>query len=853
MSDQSEFEKRLQEHKNELKAPQNEGPNVESGSFSERLGKLREEVSPVTADVSFSRPKPLSEEEQNARAETTRVIEPSRPYFGVRLPAAQRYLQSISTPARPAADLKILTEEAKQKQASAAKTFDPNIPSIYDYFDVNRNVSKQTYGQQFAMSMGLPFASTPEGREDIIAENVPMVLKKNKKGEIEYDEKTGKPKYEPGVNFETINYPVEYEPGVVGYNPLRVAKINGKEYYVDDPRFFSKQTSRELPKQVALGLAAAAPAVLAAPASVPAAAILGGVGALGSEVAGQSIAKAAGSKEPYDYAKMAIQTAIGAISPPSARNVLKGAIPPGMQGVGAGKTNLFSTSQKNVVKNEIEKVTANAVENPNVYGHPDMRMLDAKFATADAANQILHDPASPQAKIYKQIVDERAAKTAERVAADSEAAFGPITQTQQQALGLLNLEKDALNDQLSAALKGAGDVNIAPVLQKLDELRKTSGTSDSPQSKMIEYIRKQLVETKGPKKSPLFMLTDETAIPGQNLNAQNVQNALRELDASINFGRPDQGIPAKSILPSDITAREIRTAISQTLKDASPEYKKIIEQYPNIYDNMDAVKLGNNLFKSGEKELTKEQIEKMIADPVVSDSFLVGARNAIDRMMRGKATQDELKALQSLIGREHSALREKMETMYGKDAVEKIASTIERENIFANTKNVIDEAMATAETRAGQTLARERVQPVYDVNSPLPVSNRILATALGPLNRMFSPGPGQFASVANFYALPVAEAGRAFKGEPARRGALRQLNYLSTAGAGAAGPQYSLPQDRTQRASGGKVGINHSAEAQRLIGLAERAKKQHNETTKPLLDEHDDTITHALKVANDAI
>ena len=47
--------------------------------------------------------------------------------------------------------------------------------------------------------------------------------------------------------------------------------------------------------------------------------------------------------------------------------------------------------------------------------------------------------------------------------------------------------------------------------------------------------------------------------------------------------------------------------------------------------------------------------------------------------------------------------------------------------------------------------------------------------------------------------------------------------------------------------------LRPAAEASKLISLAERAKKQHNNKTEPLLDQHDDAITKALAVANQAI
>ena len=53
---------------------------------------------------------------------------------------------------------------------------------------------------------------------------------------------------------------------------------------------------------------------------------------------------------------------------------------------------------------------------------------------------------------------------------------------------------------------------------------------------------------------------------------------------------------------------------------------------------------------------------------------------------------------------------------------------------------------------------------------------------------------------------------------------------------------------------GGVVkGIDHGAKADALIKAAERAKKGHNSTTEPLLDQPDEVITKALAIANEAI
>ena len=62
---------------------------------------------------------------------------------------------------------------------------------------------------------------------------------------------------------------------------------------------------------------------------------------------------------------------------------------------------------------------------------------------------------------------------------------------------------------------------------------------------------------------------------------------------------------------------------------------------------------------------------------------------------------------------------------------------------------------------------------------------------------------------------------------------------------------YKASGGRVGRASGGAV--NHASEADRLVALADKAKKSHNSQTKPLLSVPDEAITHALAIANESV
>lgn len=65
--------------------------------------------------------------------------------------------------------------------------------------------------------------------------------------------------------------------------------------------------------------------------------------------------------------------------------------------------------------------------------------------------------------------------------------------------------------------------------------------------------------------------------------------------------------------------------------------------------------------------------------------------------------------------------------------------------------------------------------------------------------------------------------------------------------------RFSADGGRIERARGGRIGIDHGQRADALIRAAERARKQEEQVTKPLLNLPDEAITRALSVANRSI
>lgn len=60
-------------------------------------------------------------------------------------------------------------------------------------------------------------------------------------------------------------------------------------------------------------------------------------------------------------------------------------------------------------------------------------------------------------------------------------------------------------------------------------------------------------------------------------------------------------------------------------------------------------------------------------------------------------------------------------------------------------------------------------------------------------------------------------------------------------------------EERRQRARGGQVGLDHAAEADRILRAARAALRQHAKNTEPLMNVPDEHVTKALALANEAI
>jgi len=117
-------------------------------------------------------------------------------------------------------------------------------------------------------------------------------------------------------------------------------------------------------------------------------------------------------------------------------------------------------------------------------------------------------------------------------------------------------------------------------------------------------------------------------------------------------------------------------------------------------------------------------------------------------------------------------------------------------------------------------------------------------------------GLGRIAGSAPYrYAMPAMDAATRVA-SPASVALARQRPEIIAPAVSAATPvqeerPYFPGEERSGRASGGR--INRGMTAQMLIEAVERAKAEGQKTTEPILDQPDERVVRALKVANENI
>jgi hypothetical protein len=698
-------------------------------------------------------------------------------------------------------------------------------------FDRSTLPSQQDYSlsRDLKLSLGYAFANGPQERADIIQKNIPE------------------------AEFTQDKYG----------NPL--VSFNGEKYHIDKPTTMNWQNVKNLGYQSAAAIPLTAAAAAAPVGALGTAALLGAAGA-GTSILGDIGANLSGANQQVDYGKAGVQGLIGAGGSMLASGLSKfaGPIASELSDIPSAVKNIFV---KSAPSKGVPEMPAGS------YPASDMVLHEPSFTDA-ATGVVKNEPNSPAAKQIISSIEQHSSEAPLRIGADVDQAFGPATQSERGAAQALLAAKKNLSPQLDTVLSTAKPVDPSNVVNQIDNALQTA-PKGSPTESLLRKARGMLVEQDAipgipnkidPQTGLPLIGTGSAGKPAVYVtDPRTLENARLSLDRIIKFGDPSASINPNVISPQDYAVTGVRTALSKTLKDQISGYEELMGKYSDIYSMLDANEQGANIFGKGKDALRPDQVSAMAADPLTGNAFKVGARAAVTNKLA--TSPDDIKALKTMVGGPGDYTRQNIETLYGPNSIGIIQNAAQRE---ANS-NEVAKRLISARTEGQRSLGAKDYQQSTAPLSEQPIKqaytkfvqkpiNSVIDWARGRTGAEYSQGFGNFLTMPRNAGIKGLQS--ALQGQAAARAANKAVSPALSAVEGATNVQQQNSPvfrkaggsvGRIGRASGGKVKKNVQHLVDRLMNLAEQAKRSTDNNTKPLLDAPDASIVKALRVANEAI
>ena len=675
---------------------------------------------------------------------------------------------------------------------------------------------------ELALKWGTAFSSNPQQVTDIIKNNV------------------------PNARFTTDKYG----------NPM--TELEGQKYYLDRPGLNTLDVTRGATKTMAaLPLAAAAGSLapveaVGLPLALGAQALAGGASSAGEDLA----TIAAGSKQTIDYPKAALSAIVSAGFPLAAKGL--GSLAQIMA------PNVFSALPRGTqtfLKQYADQLRFGNIKVPEE-GSSDLLLDDPRLR--GIAHSIMREDA-PAADKIESIIQQREATRPERVFSDVNKNLGKQTTTEQEVDQTLKGYRGVLSDELGPALKSAPDIDPSSVVSKIDSQLETA--KGDVRNALIN-MRRMLVKDSG---SPATQTIREPVIgpdgqtirykttegspaipPTYETSAQGLENARVAIDRMIKYGDETIGIKPNALPGKAGAIGDIRRDLSGLLKDNVDGYSGIMGRYSNLYDMIDANEAGSNIFARGANQIRPDMVKEFLSNPETEKAFRNGARAAWENKLRN--SPNDVAALRSGMGGEGDYFRQNMEMIYGKDAVENLLSTAEREANYQKTAQSLLSSRESGMAQKGPTFLNETEQPVIKDVYGLP--NRVVTGGVNYADKLLRGQSGQAykEGLANVLTAqgrePIQAYKTGFEKELARQAKIRPLQTIAPALSGRV--QDGLDQlgestgGRIGRKSGGKVG---GLTAESLLRDLKRRRVMLANKTEHMLSLPDDVVVQALDAA----
>jgi len=537
-----------------------------------------------------------------------------------------------------------------------------------------------------------------------------------------------------------------------------------------------------------------------------------------------------------------------------------------------------------------EKMLVDALAADIKNGHSSMSVEDIQKAIQSGATPTAYDMAGPQTKSvlqkYGYLNDDAKAATSnlseflEKRKTEAGSNLGqhiddhysgnlnPAAQAdaiaQEAKLRNNKLYSIARNDPKAQSLWNKELDDLSKIDPIKSAMKKTDSVATDPASGIIKYepgkgaktTTSGIVDQYG---NPVSKTTSATPTTYPNLTYwdQVKRNLDDQISAAVRSGERDAVRRLTGLKDRLVTV----------LDDSVASYKAARDSAADAFGGQNALEAGYNYFR-GTNSFTNQQATKALKqmNDKQKDLFAQGGAGYLKEVAENQGPDAVLRMMNK------PTFATRMKSALGEETFDSIYGRAQAESLMSKTKELPAPSPEAAKSHgsllygAAGALGTSAAEAFATGHLPLSASMVAAGAVGGGLGLVARAGlnaaEGRIAPyIMEMAADPkrTAELGKLARENSVARSVLDKLNEAAVNSAamyyrsnpGKTGNRFA--GGRVGRAAGGKVGGGQKHLVDRLMGLADQAKKSTDNSTKPLLNAPDEAIVKALRVANQAI
>lgn len=399
---------------------------------------------------------------------------------------------------------------------------------------------------------------------------------------------------------------------------------------------------------------------------------------------------------------------------------------------------------------------------------PEAMLGDTGPGMRGVAQGVVSRPSEGASTLTSALEARNAGRTG-RLQQETEGAFGRMTADELQANSAIQAQRDQLHKGIPAALENVGPIDPTPVVNTIDRLL---ATAKGPEKSALEHARSMLVKPTGnvsvggvpapagptvqgradllqpeipgapisggglpgytvPVKNKLDLFNAQGPAAGLETNPVALANAKTALSQLVEHGSESLGVPAGALTKKEGSTKFVIGQLNELLRKASPEYADIMAQSSSLARQAQGIETGYNSLEGGKGAIKPRQIEEALsaapetlaAPGAAYPGIKAGARARIENAVG--TNPNDLVALRRIMGGEGDWNRAKLESIYGKEAVDKMLGAIGRESVFAGQYADVLKGSQTA-----QRVGASGLLDAAEMNLPSSVSATGMVTNL---------------------------------------------------------------------------------------------------------------------------